>query len=92
LHDGTASQKQSAIDRFQADPNIKVFLSSDQGSDSINLDAGSSVINYDFPWKYSTLIQRVNRVNRITSLGRGIENVYYYNLITLQAQSRSASR
>lgn len=81
LHDGTTTQKQAAIDRFQSDPNIKVFLSSDQGSDSINLDAGSSVINYDFPWKYSTLIQRVNRVNRITSLGRGIENVYYYNLI-----------
>lgn len=81
LHDGSTTLKQAAIDRFQSDPNIKVFLSSDQGSDSINLDAGSSVINYDFPWKYSTLVQRVNRVNRITSLGQGIMNVYYYNLV-----------
>lgn len=78
LFDGNAKQKQDALDRFKSDRRIKVFISSDQGSDSINLQEATSVINYDLPWKYSKLIQRVNRINRITS---DAEYVSYYNLI-----------
>jgi SNF2 family DNA or RNA helicase len=76
LYDG--AKKQEAEDRFREDDRIKVFLSSDQGSDSINLEKGMSVINYDLPWNYSTLIQRVNRVSRLTS---EFNHVFYYNLI-----------
>jgi SNF2 family DNA or RNA helicase len=78
LYDGTPTQMQSAQDRFREDPSIKVFISSDKGSDSINLEQATSVINYDLPWKYSTLLQRVNRINRITSTA---SHVWYYNLI-----------
>lgn len=70
--------KQEALDLFKNDRRIKVFVSSDQGSDSINLQEATSVINYDLPWKYSKLVQRVNRINRITSEA---EYVSYYNLI-----------
>jgi hypothetical protein len=77
LYDGKA--KQEAEDKFRSDPNIKIFLSSDQGSDSINLEKATTVINYDLPWNYSTLEQRVNRINRLTSEA---DHVYYYNLIT----------
>jgi SNF2 family DNA or RNA helicase len=76
LYDG--SKKQAAEDRFRHDNRVKVFLSSDQGSDSINLEQGTSVINYDLPWNYSTLVQRVNRISRLTSTA---DHVYYYNLI-----------
>lgn len=79
IYDGNEKQKQLAQDRFRDDTRIKVFLSSDQGSDSINLEQATSVINYDLPWNYSTLIQRVNRIHRITSEA---EHVFYYNLIT----------
>jgi hypothetical protein len=78
LFDGNQKQKQDALDRFKSDRRIRVFVSSDQGSDSINLEEATSVINYDLPWKYSKLIQRVNRINRITSEA---EYVSYYNLI-----------
>lgn len=78
LYDGTAKQKQAAHDRFQEDERIKIFLSSDQGSDSINLEKATTVINYDLPWNHSTLVQRVNRINRITSEA---DHVWYYNLI-----------
>lgn len=76
LYDG--AKKQEAEDRFREDPRIKVFLSSDQGSDSINLERATTVINYDLPWNYSTLHQRVNRISRLTS---NAAHVYYYNLI-----------
>jgi SNF2 family DNA or RNA helicase len=78
LFDGNAKKKQDALDRFRADRRIKIFLSSDQGSDSINLEQATTVINYDLPWKHSTLTQRVNRISRITSTA---ERVYYFNLI-----------
>src|SRR4029077_4981063 len=35
MFDGGAKKKQDALDRFKADRRIKIFLSSDQGSDSI---------------------------------------------------------
>lgn len=79
LYDGTVEQRQIAQDRFTHDARIKVFVSSDQGSDSINLEQATTVINFDLPWKYSTLLQRVNRINRITS---DAEHVWYFNLIT----------
>lgn len=78
LYDGTDKAKQSAEDEFRNDPEVKLFISSDKGSDSINLEKGSSVINYNLPYKYTTLIQRVNRINRLTS---NHSNIYYYNLL-----------
>lgn len=69
---------QKAQDQFQTNPYIKIFLSSDKGSDSINLEQATTVINYDLPWNHSTLIQRVNRISRLTSTA---EQVFFYNLI-----------
>jgi SNF2 family DNA or RNA helicase len=81
LYDGNATQMQRALDLFKADPSIKVFVSSDKGSDSINLEEAVNVINYDLPWKFSTLLQRVNRISRITSKGIGVDHVFFYNLV-----------
>jgi len=78
VYSGNAKQKQEAQDRFTNEPGIKVFLSSDQGSDSINLEQASSVIHYDLPWNASTLIQRQNRIHRITSEHA---HVFSYSLI-----------
>jgi SNF2 family DNA or RNA helicase len=64
---GTNSERQHVYDAFTSDPSIRVFLSSDAGSDSINLEQASVVIHYDLPWKHSTYIQRQNRAHRVTS-------------------------
>lgn len=71
-------QKQEAEDRFKNDPNCRIFVSSDAGSDSINLEIAEIVIHYDLPWKWSTLIQRQNRAHRITSEH---DHVRYYTLM-----------
>lgn len=78
LYEGSSKKLQEAEDRFKEDPSIKLFISSDRGSDSINLEQAVTVINYDLPYKYSTILQRVNRINRITSTA---DHVWYYNLI-----------
>lgn len=64
---GTAKQRQAAEDAFMEDPEVQVFLSSDMGSDSLDLFEGSVVIHYNLPWKWSTKIQRQNRINRASS-------------------------
>lgn len=73
-----AREKQTAEDLFKSDPACKVFVSSDAGSDSINLEIADTVVHYDMPWKWSTLIQRQNRAHRITSEH---DHVRYYTLM-----------
>lgn len=74
---GSERQQQAVQDAFQAG-EIRVFLASDSGSDSIDLDAGNVVIDYNLPWKWTTVTQRHNRVHRPTSTH---ETVYYYSLV-----------
>jgi hypothetical protein len=78
VYRGSDAQKQVAQDAFREDPDIQVFLSSDAGSDSIDLEQASVVIHYNLPWKWSTFIQRQNRIHRVTSQ---YEVVRYYVLM-----------
>ena len=75
---GSSKQRQEAEDKFKSDPSVRVFLSSDAGSDSINLEVGSVCIHYDMPWKWSTYTQRENRIHRVTS---EFESVKFYTLL-----------
>jgi len=59
--------KQALIDEFRENPDVKVFLSTDAGQDSIDLPEASLTINYDLPWTDATKKQRVNRQDRIDS-------------------------
>lgn len=70
--------KQKEEDLFKEDAQIRAFVSSDKGSDSLNLEQASVVINMDLPWKWSTYTQRQNRAHRITSQHK---RVISYNLL-----------
>lgn len=78
VYSGTDTQKQAAQDQFQSDPETLVFLSSDSGSDSLDLPEASVVIHYDLPWKWSTRIQRENRNHRVVTEH---DTVYVYILM-----------
>jgi SNF2 family DNA or RNA helicase len=58
---------QEGIDAWRDDPNIKVFLSTDAGADSIDLPESDLTIHYDLPWTYAAVTQRENRQHRIDS-------------------------
>lgn len=66
-YNGTEKQKQAAEDAFMEDSSIEVFLTSDMGSDSLDLFVGDNAIHYNLPWKWSTKIQRQNRIHRASS-------------------------
>lgn len=68
VYRGTEKQREEAKNSFRTDPNIRMFLSSDAGSDSIDLPEASVVVDYDLPLKWATRIQRRNRAHRVNSV------------------------
>lgn len=78
VYTGTSSARQKALDAFRDDPDIQLFLSGDSGSDSIDIAEANVVVNYNIPWKWTTLTQRVGRSDRVTNTS---EFVYRYDLV-----------
>lgn len=75
---GTDKQRQAAKDRFRTDPDIQVFLSSDKGSDSIDLPEAAVGVNYNLPWTWTRKRQRQGRNNRVDSQ---LETTWWYDLL-----------
>jgi len=67
------------VDRFQTDPNCRIFLSTDAGGTGLNLQAASHLINVDLPWNPAKLEQRIARIHRIGQQ----RHVQIINLISL---------
>lgn len=66
LHGGIPTKNRGAlISRFEKDPGIQVFLSTDAGGVGLNLQAASVVINLDLPFNPAVLDQRIGRVHRL---------------------------
>jgi superfamily II DNA or RNA helicase len=66
LHGGVPTEKRGAlISRFENDPDVQVFLSTDAGGVGLNLQAASVLINLDLPWNPAVLDQRIGRVHRL---------------------------
>lgn len=78
IYTGTNKQRQDALDTFRSDPDIRVFLSGDAGSDSIDIAEASVGVNYNIPWKWTTLEQRKGRRDRVNST---FDYIYTYNLV-----------
>jgi hypothetical protein len=78
IYNGTTKQKQKALDNFRQDPDIRVFLSGDSGSDSIDIPQANVGINYNGPWKSTTMKQREGRRDRVNST---FETIYTYDLM-----------
>ncbi|HTK78762.1 MAG TPA: DEAD/DEAH box helicase, partial [Gemmataceae bacterium] len=66
FHGGVSGPKRKdLIDRFRADPDCRVFLSTDAGGVGLNLQHASVVLNLDLPWNPAVLEQRIGRVHRL---------------------------
>lgn len=69
VYNGTMSarEKESAKERFQADPDVRVFVSTDAGGYGVDLPQANLLINYDLPWSSGTATQRNGRIRRASS-------------------------
>lgn len=63
----TAKEKDAAKTRFQTDPEVRLFLSSDAGGYGVDLPNANYLISYDLPWSAGKLDQRNARIIRLSS-------------------------
>ncbi len=65
--DGSVPQKQRQrlVQRFQEDPDCRLFIATNAGAMGLNLQAANTVVNVDLPWNPAMLEQRVARAHRM---------------------------
>jgi len=78
LHGSVKEPRTAILDRFRDRASSRVLLSSEVGSEGIDLQFCWVIINYDLPWNPMRLEQRIGRVDR---LGQKNEKVIILNLI-----------
>lgn len=76
IQGGMGDEKWEAIERFRDTPGLSVLLSSDVGSEGIDLQFCRFLINYDLPWNPMKVEQRIGRIDR---LGQKAEKIFIVN-------------
>lgn len=67
IHGGITRQadRDAEIERFSRPDGPRVLLSSEVGSEGINLQFARVIINYDLPWNPMRVEQRIGRIDRV---------------------------
>ena len=78
LHGSVKRSRADILARFRDADDVRVLLSSEVGSEGVDLQFSAIVVNYDLPWNPMRLEQRIGRVDR---LGQKKEKVTILNLI-----------
>src|SRR5262249_3105838 len=78
LHGSVKEPRDVILRRFEQRATSKVLLSSEVGSEGVDLQFCWIVVNYDLPWNPMRLEQRIGRVDR---LGQKSPKVVILNLI-----------
>lgn len=78
LHGGITDQKDGVVESFSAFQGSAILLSSEVGSEGIDLQFCSTLVNYDLPWNPMKVEQRIGRLDR---LGQLAEKILIYNLV-----------
>lgn len=78
--DLSAAGKAAAVNRFQTDPDCRLFLSSHAGTHGVDLPAATHLINYDLAWSSGVQDQINARHVRASSTH---EQVHVHNLVVI---------
>lgn len=75
----TASVNVDTLEKFRADkPKINVIISTEAGSEGVNMQIANVLVNYDLPWNPMVVEQRIGRIQR---LGSPHEKVIIFNIV-----------
>lgn len=78
LHGSVSEPRDVILERFRTYPSRCILLSSEVGSEGVDLQFCWIVVNYDLPWNPMRLEQRIGRVDR---LGQKKQKVSIVNLV-----------
>jgi len=79
INGDSALRNQETINKFKKDqPEINVIISTEAGSEGINLQCSNILVNYDLPWNPMVVEQRIGRIQRLAS---DYANVCIFNII-----------
>lgn len=70
--------KQVIVDEFAKPASPLVLLSSEVGSEGLDLQFAAAMVNYDLPWNPMVVEQRIGRIHRI---GQEADKIIVINLI-----------
>lgn len=77
--DTPIAERPALIARFRDDPDVRVMLSTRVGSEGLDFQFCSTLVNYDLPWNPMEVEQRIGRLDRI---GQAAESIVIINLWT----------
>jgi superfamily II DNA or RNA helicase len=68
INGSTSARNQATIGRFRENPpGFHVLVSTEAGSEGVNLQVANVLVNYDLPWNPMIVEQRIGRVQRLAS-------------------------
>ena len=76
---GMVENRIDVLDEFKNNPNAHILLSSEVGSEGLDMQFCNSMVNYDLPWNPMRIEQRIGRIDR---RGQKSPTVKIYNMIT----------
>ena len=77
--------KQEVKELFRRGEEVRILLGTDSMSEGLNLQTCDRLINYDMPWNFMRVEQRIGRIDRIGGLPRvHITNYFYKDTVEEQ--------
>jgi superfamily II DNA or RNA helicase len=68
INGDSGERNQETIKQLKANPpDIHVIVSTEAGSEGVNLQAANVLVNYDLPWNPMIVEQRIGRIQRLAS-------------------------
>ena len=75
---GDIENRADVLYQFKTDENIHILLSSEVGSEGLDMQFCDSMVNYDLPWNPMVVEQRIGRIDRF---GQKSPVVNIYNMV-----------
>ena len=72
--------KFEVLEQFRTDNSIDVLLSSEVGSEGLDMQFCNCLVNYDLPWNPMVVEQRIGRIDRF---GQESPKVNIYNIVVM---------
>lgn len=74
----SVGDKQAIVDAFAKPDSAPILLSSEVGSEGLDLQFAGALVNYDLPWNPMVVEQRIGRIHRI---GQKAERIVVINMV-----------